>query len=88
MELESYGGEDEYIGGRTAMPNGDLRDIWEKVSKLTEKGCALRDGDIERMARIEKQNDRIHARLDWITVLMIGNLAALAANLAKIWLVK
>ena len=88
MALESCGCEGEHLEGRFMVANGDMKELWDKVAKLSEQGCALRGGDIERMARMEKQNDRIHSRLDWITVLMVGNLAALALNLASKWLGK
>ncbi len=79
---DSYGSEEEFIRGRQ-LANGDLKDVWKKLSEVAEYGCAQRKGDEERMSRIEKGNDRIHSRLDWITVLLVGNLAALAINLAS-----
>lgn len=84
---EPYGSSSEFIRGRQ-MANGDLKDLWRKVSEIAEDGCAQRKGDTDRMERIEKSNDRIHTRLDWITVLLVGNLAALAINLASRFLGK
>jgi len=88
MVMESFGSEGEYIGGRHRMANGDLKSLWDKVSKIAEEGCALRRGDEERMKRTEEANRRIHTRLDWITYMLIGNLAALALNLASKFLGK
>lgn len=67
------------------MGNGELKDLWDKINRIAESGCGLREGDEKRMERIETGNQRIHTRLDWITYMLIGNLAALALNLASKW---
>jgi hypothetical protein len=67
------------------MANGDIKDLWNKVTSISEEGCALRKGDDDRMSRIERSNERIHQRLDWIMVFLIGNLAALVTNFAMRW---
>jgi hypothetical protein len=72
------------------MANGDgeIKDLWKKVSDIAENGCAQRKGDEERMKRVEESNRRIHGRLDFITYALIANLAALIINLASKYLGK